>query len=204
MAITYPRDLRNLADAGIAFIEPSALLINERVATARLPNAVQAVEIAPRVWSGAFTTQPLDDDQYRLVDAFLSSLGGAKQVLIFNPKFSRPAAAGLPATTSATIVTATSITLALTSGLVITNGDHIGLEQGGRYGLFKALETVTAVSGAATVTVSPQVPSYFTGGATARLIRPVCRAILDPSQPYRPALHAEAQSLSFSCIQVGF
>jgi hypothetical protein len=200
MAITYPRDIRTLVDAGIPFSRQQFSLVS-RVASAQLPNRLQVMETSPKTWRCALSTSLLSLEKMRMVEAFLDSLGGAKSVLVSNLKFPSPASSGLPATTSISGLSGNSITLSLTTGLIVTQGDMIGLEQSGKFGLFRALETVTSASGSASVAVSPQPNLLFTTGATARLSRPVCEMILDPSSPVDSEYKQRPSLISFSLIQ---
>jgi hypothetical protein len=197
MAITYPRDIRLLVDIPIPFQSMKMLLVS-RVATARLNNSLHAMETGPKIWKISYQTSPLKDAQLKTVEAWLDTLGGAKTFLSHNLKFPTPTSLSLPATCPIIALTGNTITLSLSG--TITEGDMIGLEQSGRYGLFRASETV-AGGGSVTVTVSPSPLNLFTTAATARLQRPVGEFILDPSTPPDYTYGRIGTEVSFSAIQ---
>lgn len=70
----------------------------------------------------------------------------------------------------------------LPASYVLSAGDYIGLEEGGRYDLYEVATSVTANgSGAVTVSVIPHLrTTVFTTAAVARLWRPVATFIIDP------------------------
>jgi len=71
----------------------------------------------------------------------------------------------------------------LPASYVLSAGDYIGLEEGGRYDLYEVATSVTANgSGVVTVSVLPYLRStIFTTSAVARLWRPVATFIIDPA-----------------------
>ncbi len=79
-----------------------------------------------------------------------------------------------------TTITATAVN----ANLRLRLGDLVGLEQSGRYGLFRVLADAQPQLGSLVLQVAPRVPSFFTGGpggAVLRLHQPVCEMMLDPS-----------------------
>lgn len=71
----------------------------------------------------------------------------------------------------------------LPANYVVSAGDYIALEEGGRYDLYQASATVTANgSGVVTVSVRPYLRTgIFTASAVARLWRPKATFVLDPA-----------------------
>lgn len=85
--------------------------------------------------------------------------------------------------------------------LRITAGDLLGLEQAGRYGLFRALADAAPVGNAMTVHVAPRLPSFFGNGATVRLERPVCEMMLDPAVEPSLGDGLSMEPVTFSMMQ---
>jgi hypothetical protein len=205
MPLVYPLDLRTIVDSGVPPIAPSSFNLRVSAATARLPAITQVMEVAPRIWVAEYTLQARNPAQQRQIGAFLSALGGPLQFLGFHPGHLRPMDSLLPDTASALAFTGNTITISIASGRVVTAGDMIGVEQGGRYGLYRALETVTAAAAAATVQVAPTIhPGAFTPGAAVRFTRPVARMILDPAEQQNVPLSPLASIISFRAMQAGY
>jgi hypothetical protein len=159
------------------------------------------METAPPVWVAEYTTAPLDRDLYDETVGFLDSIGGAKGFLAIDPAHTRPRWPGAPETTTVSALAPARITIVLATGLKISAGDLIGLEEGGKYGLFRSVETVTASSNSAAFDVHGPIPAHFTTSAAVRLTNPVCEMILDPSSPPDYQGISEPTAISFKAIQ---
>jgi len=90
----------------------------------------------------------------------------------------------------------------LPASYVVTEGDYIALEEGGRVDLYQASASVTANgSGVATVSVRPYLRTgIFTTAATARLWRPKGSFVLEPSS-WSEGAGLVPSPISFSGIQ---
>lgn len=83
----------------------------------------------------------------------------------------------------------------------MTAGDHIGLVQSDRYGLFRVGENVAADAGSIAVQVEPAVPlNMFTAGATVVFHRPKAEFIFLSSTWSNP-VNAEFAPISFEAVQ---
>ena len=189
MPLTYPLDLRALADSGVGFRRP-VFTLEKRIAVARLPASTEVMELAPAAWRAAFRTLPLDHLQEGRAMAFLEALAGAKRFLAYDMQRPWPAAhlRGVGLISQTFIVNglaANRISIGGAGDMTLTAGDRIGLEKASgapRYGYFRVLETATAFAGDLGFDVAPAVPSWFALGDVCRVYRPVCQMILDPAQ----------------------
>lgn len=184
MALTYPLDLRS---SGLRLRRVSFTL-SRSVATAKLPTGLQAMETGVAIWRAQVSVRPEREYGRRRAAAFVDALSGTGTALIYSPAQCWPARhpggaidGAWVATQIVTARTETSFTMTVANpNLRITAGDLLGLEQGGRYGLFRALADAAPVGNAMTVHVAPRLPSFFGNGATVRLEKPVCEMMLDP------------------------
>jgi hypothetical protein len=207
MTVTYPRDLRLLEPLLDFAAEPT---LRRRVASANLPGGLQVMETGTPLWTGSWRTKPLKQFDRRPVEAFIDSLAGARSFLAYWPSKCWPAAhpggaiiSGAWADTLAvTAVTATSIAAtAPNPQLRLRAGDLVGLEQSGRFGLYRVLLDAQPAAGSITLHITPRPAiGVFGSGAVLRLNRPVCEMILDPSTP--PDMGGGFMAaLSFSGVQ---
>lgn len=194
MSISYPRALP-------AFIRPtraSRLRLDRFEDLSRnLGGQVFVQEIAPARWRIDIATQGLSASESIQLDAWIESLSVGRTFLAGHPANCLPQSiwgtgfAGLlqhggstpfDGTASVDDVTATTIALAdLPSTFALEAGDLIGLVESGVYGLFQILEDVSASSGAATVTVEPNINlSLFSDSAVAQLSAPKAEFHLEP------------------------
>jgi hypothetical protein len=90
----------------------------------------------------------------------------------------------------------------LPAAYVVSLGDYIALEEGGRTDLYQASATVTANgSGVVTVSVRPYLRTgIFTASAVARLWRPKANFVLDPAS-WSESAGVLPSPISFSGIQ---
>jgi hypothetical protein len=90
----------------------------------------------------------------------------------------------------------------LPANYVLSAGDYIGLEEGGRYDLHQVATAVTANgSGVASVSVLPYLRTgIFTASAVARIFRPVGVFVLDPAS-WSESAGVLPSPISFSGIQ---
>lgn len=179
-----------------------------------------AIDHAPARWAAAFAT-PADlrraeiDPILVLVD---SLRGGLTRIEVSDwlRKFPRAHGAGVLDLTrvgggafdgSATVTALTAYTVALSglpAGLTFSPGDMIGLVAGAVRSLHRIGATATAsVSGTATVTVEPMIPTAaLADPVSAALVAPTCLMILaeEPATSRAPG----REGTSFSLVQVPF
>lgn len=203
MALAYPLDLRN---AGIA-LRRVTFSLRRSITTATLPVGLQVMEIGVGIWRARIECLPTRD--LGRAAAFVEALQGATTFLCYSPAQCWPAAhpggviAGAWADTLAvTARTETTITAtAPNAALRLRAGDLVGLEQAGRYGLFRVLKDAQPAAGAIVLDVLPRVPSFFTAGAVLRLKQPVCEMILDPTSEPDMGDGLSLSPVSWSAIQ---
>lgn len=185
MALGYPLDLRT---SGIR-LQRVAFTLRRAIATASLPTGLQVVETGVATWRASILCRPEREYGRRLAAAFVDALQGSGSFLCYSPAQCWPAAhpggaiAGSWADTlSVNSKTETTVTAnAPNSALRLRRGDLVGLQQAGRYGLFRVLADAQPSGGAITLNVLPRIPSFFGFGALLLLKQPVCEMILDPS-----------------------
>ncbi len=178
----------------------------------------QSREIADPRWMATFQIESYvatnSQDLVRLGawEAFYDALQDAKQFYAYDRARAYPALypegkglgiwSGLG---SATAITASTITGKLSgfSNLQVKAGDHIGLEQGGKFSLHRAVEDRTASgSSFGPVQVEPFInTASFGAGAIMRFIRAPCVMIPVPDSRRAPKSISEA-SLSFQGMQI--
>ena len=205
MALTFPLDLRT---AGLR-LQRVTFSLSRSVATAKLLAGLQAMEIGPAIWRASIAVRPEREHGRRRAMAFVDALSGTGTALVFSPAQCWPAAhpGGAIAgtwypTQTLTSRTETSFVMSVSNGnLRIRAGDLVGLEQSGRFGLFRALADAAPVGLAMTVQVAPRIPSFFGAGATVRLEKPVCEMMLDPASEAGVGDGLTMEPVSFSMIQ---
>lgn len=179
----------------------------------------QVREMAESRWGAEFTYAPMGRAQFQTLQAWLDSQrGGLRTFLAHDPlkpypvsytkaamlALARAGGGAFDGTATLTALSASGFTLAgLPNGFLLKAGDHVGLIQSGRYGVFRILEDVTATpGGAAALTVEPRVPTnLFTTAASATLVRPSCSMILDPASSPSSRTAGSRAPISFSGIQ---
>lgn len=212
MAITYPRELFSYS------LSEGALELADNVAMSPSGNGtfINLSRVNDPVWLYRLTSGLIYPADVAAWSAWAKSLqGGLKTFLAYDVRRRAPLAypdAEGPSDIAAGwsgLATATALglggALAL-SGLpayyTLSAGDRIGLEQGGRYGYYEIIETVTATSGGvATVTVIPFLHTvYFTTSAVVRVWRPKAKLVLNWSS-WREPTTQEPQQISFTAFQ---
>jgi hypothetical protein len=85
----------------------------------------------------------------------------------------------------------------------MSDGDYIGLEQGGKYSLHRlTADATTNVGGVFTMSVVPLIPpGLFTSAGILRIQQPVCQMIIAPDDLPSVSRSPGPQSLSFSAVQ---
>jgi hypothetical protein len=212
MAITFPRSMPALTWSRVHLRCPR---VQSVVRTYGRMTQVQ--EVADPLWLGDFTTGGLTPTQMQTLAAWLDSLrGGLKSFLASHPILKRPSQyyAALPATradaspfdgtASLYALSAYAMTIqTLPAGLVLKEGDRVGLVQSGRYSMHRIIEDATASGlGEVSITVEPRVNlSLFTTAADVVLDEPKVEMILIPDSLPDLTVQLGRQSVSFSAIQ---
>lgn len=214
MAISYPR---SLPSCGLR----SALLdLEENVAVSPSGRGLvlNRTQVADPVWIGTFETEVLRQAPRADWGAWLVSLrGGLRTFLAFDSRRRAPLAyararapddiaGGWDGTGAvADLGSAGVLTLSdLPAQYQVTVGDRIGIEQGGRFGYYEAIEDAGADAGGnVVVTVAPFLhTAIFSPGAVARLWRPVCEMVIDTqSRRGEPGSLPRLGSFNFSAWQ---
>jgi hypothetical protein len=214
MTITYPRELHGYELATCTFT------FHEGVSVSRTGRgrAISAVEDSDPYLGLSITTRRLMLEERHPWEAWKDSLrGGLKSFLAYDVSRKEPLAYGdgVPQITAGTwdgegtIATgglaAHSITAALNTGapadFKMMAGDHIGLVEGGKYGVFRVTEDATAGSGSIAVSVDPFIPTtVFTTAATVVFRRPKAEFIL-LSDSWSNPVNTEYAPISFDAVQ---
>lgn len=205
MALTYPLDLR----ASDIPLQRVTFSLARSLATAKLPTGLQVMETGVSIWRASIACRPEREYGRRRAAAFVEALQGAGSFLCFSPAQCWPAAhpgGAISGSWSDALpvdgVTETTVTAsAANSALRLRRGDLVGLEQSGRYGLFRVLADAQPSGGAITLDVLPRIPSFFGFGATLRLKQPVCEMILDPTTEPDMGDGLTMSPVSWSAIQ---
>lgn len=177
MAITIPR----LLPAGIDF-RHARFFLEESVAASPSNGMLNYTQVADAVWRIDFTTVPLRDSEFPIIDAWWKSLrGGLRSALVTQNVTCRPLAHAAAANAAPAQDTgllggiSNGNVLALTSvsaTLVLGAGDLVGLEKAGKYSLGR----ITDVSGSGTarsITVEPPPRGYTGVGSLVRFENPM-------------------------------
>lgn len=188
MTISYPRDLFSyrLGECTFSLVEPVSV---SRTGGGR---AISAVEYADPYWSARFVTHnPTMPTERKGWSAWKKSLrGGTKSFLAYDktrceliayPK-GHPSiidsswnGQGTVSALEPRLITA----LGAPSEFTMHEGDHIGMVENGRYGLFEVQETVVRGGSTIAVPVEPTIPlNIFTAAATVVFYRPRAEFIL--------------------------
>lgn len=215
MAITYPR----IYPFSVASIAPPLVFTPSRVQNVARTRggAVQTAERGRSLWSIDAKTTILAPAQFEEMQAWFDSLrGGLNTFIFYDPGRARPRAypgvgwagvtrhSGLPFTGSCTLQSASGYTVQLSdlpTSYVLSAGDMLCWLWGSTRTLHRAVETVTAVNGALTVQVEPDVPpgsptlaqvALETAHAVFRLVDPF---------PAPPRVTYGGDQISFKAIQ---
>lgn len=206
MALSYPLDLRT---SGIR-LQRVSFSLRRAIATAALPTGMQVMETGVAIWRASITARPEREYGRRRAAAFVEALQGAGTFLCYSPAQCWPAAhpgGAITGTWSNTLIATgfseTSVAAsAPNAALRLRAGDLIGLEQAGRYGLFRVLADTQPAGGAITIQVAPRIPiTLFTIGCVLRLHEPVCEMILDPTTEPDMGDGLTMSPVSWSAIQ---
>ncbi|MCW5722445.1 MAG: hypothetical protein KIS86_15000 [Devosia sp.] len=142
-----------------------------------------AREIAPAYWQADLRTVPHNETEFGRWMAFFDALrGGSKSCLLFDPHRCFPIRhSGFTGTgTLAAISSIRQVSVSgLPGGFVLTAGDYIGFERGGRYSLHRVVQDSTAIGGMVSVAIEPPLPPHFVAGSLVRLNRPVGEFMID-------------------------
>ncbi|WP_244480813.1 hypothetical protein [Mesorhizobium sp. Root157] len=157
-------------------------MLEDNVAASPSNGMVNYTQFADPVWRIDFTTVPLRESEFPIIDAWWKSLrGGLKAALVTQNVTCRPLAHAATADAAPAQDTGVldSITngnvLAVSSvdaGLVLAPGDLIGLEKTGK----RSLGRITEVSGTGTsrtITIEPPPRSYTDAGSAVRFEKPM-------------------------------
>lgn len=215
MAISFPRSF----PAGAAFGAVDFKLADMSIQNTLQSGAIQTMEMGPSLWTATFTTVGLLMRDRQIWQAWEMTLRGGRTFLAWDPEKVYPAGygAGVLALTRAgggsfdgtatlTSVTATTVTVsALPAAYQAKAGDMLSFPWNNGHALHMIAEDVAANgSGAATFKVVPPVltspaPS---GGATVRLVQPVCVMKIKPGTFSAPASpRASMSPVSFDGVQ---
>lgn len=206
MALTYPLDLRS---SGIRLQRVTFSLV-DAVSTAKLPNALQVMEIGPAMWRASITCRPEREYGRRRAAAFVDALRGGKPFLCYSPAQCWPAAHPGGAITGAwadnlavTGTTATTVTAtAPNAALRLRAGDLVDIRASDRFALLRVLADAQPVGGIITIEVAPRVvTSLFGPGSFLWLKQPVCEMVLDPSAEPNMGDGLSMEPVSFQAVQ---
>lgn len=215
MAISYPRSF----PANAQFDSVDFKLGDLSVQNTLESGAVQTMEMGPSLWTATFSTIDLQMRDRQIWQAWELTLRGGRTFLAFDPEKVHPAAYGadvlgltragggaFDGTATLTSVTATTVTVsALPAAYQAKAGDMLSFPWNSSHALHMVAEDATADgSGAATFKVVPPVQTSPapSGGATVRLVQPVCVMKIKPGTFSAPARPANApQPVSFECVQ---
>lgn len=208
MMITYPRELHSYRLSTCTFT------FNDGVSISRTGRgrAVSAVEDSDPYLGLTVQTGRMPLSERHPWEAWKDSLrGGLKSFLAYDISRKEPLAYpdGVSEITTGTwdgtgsltdldahLITATSAP----SGFKMTAGDHIGLVEDGKYGVFRVTEDATATTSIA-VPVDPFVPTtVFSTAATVVFWRPKAEFILLSSTWSNP-VNTEFAPISFEAVQ---
>lgn len=203
MAITFPREL----PSGIRF-RHARFVLEDNVAASPSNGMVNYTQFADPVWRIDFATVPLRESEYATIASWWQSLrGGLRAVLVTQNVTCRPLAHA--ATENAAPAQDTGVVDSIESGnvlsvsnvssdLVLTAGDLIGLEKDGKYSLGR----VTEASGSGTsrsITVEPPPRSYTGAGSVVRFEKP--KLVMRPVPKSWTATDGPLPVVSFSLVE---
>lgn len=204
MTITFPRELPN-----VLFTTVDLKLNDGVTASATRGRLVNYTQFADPIWYVSLTTQPLTMDEAAVVEAWALSLrGGLKPALFRHPAHKYPKKHRDNPTPAEDTGVLTSVSngnvlnvSSVSADLELVVGDHVGLEQSGKFGFFQ----ITNVSGSGTsreITVEPM--PYATvrqTGALVRFVAPAMTMRLVPSS-LNTQKNGSLYTVSFSLVEV--
>lgn len=212
MALIFPRPM----PCGVQTIE-------FEIARAVSKNALyggttQVREMGEARWRASFSYAPMKREQFQALQAWLDSLRGGLRTFLGHDALKpyplayrggfggllRAGGGAFDGTGSVVSIGTDTISVGqMPAGFVLRAGDMIGLVEGGRYGLFRILEDVSANgAGSLAVTVEPRiVPGLFTIAARASFSRPSCLMTLDADSISASRTAMIRAPISFSGIQ---
>jgi hypothetical protein len=201
MTITYPRDM--ICGVGTCWFR-----LSHGVSVNRLNGGVTQVrQYAEPRWVADFSYSPMHRASYQAVEAWIDSLrGGLLDFYGHDPLKPLPITyrSGLPSGFPGDPITVfavgtNSISVAgLPTGFVLKAGDHIGIKEGTRRGLFRIMEDFVGTTGA--LNVEPRVNGFTTAGF-ATLVRPACVMTIDVNTIQGGRTARQATPITFSAIQ---
>jgi len=191
-------------------IVTSNFRIAQGVSINRLNSGVSQVrQFAEPRWTAEFTYAGLMRREHQAIEAWIDSLrGGLLDFYAHDPLKPYPVmypGGVYPAgTVGAANVTSVGVNTIGISGLpatfAIKAGDHVGLVEGARRGLFRILEDLTGSSG--TLNIEPRiVGGQFTTGSFAQFSFPVCTMTIDVSTVSASRTAGIPSPISFSAVQ---
>jgi hypothetical protein len=217
MAIVFPRAMPLIG------VRTADFAIVRTVSSNRLASGkTQTREYASPIWRASVTYPPLGRARIGELQAWLDSLRGGSRLFLAHhplrpfpiayprgPALVRAGGGAFDWTGTVTAIDVANAALGLASlpaGFKLAPGDMIGLVEAGRYGLFRAIEPVTAGGGGTlTVTVEPRpIAGRFTTGAAVNFKRPACIMIVDPSSTSAAETAATHTPVSFSAVETVF
>jgi len=211
MTITHPRGLP------LTRFDECSFVLDPGVAVARHGRGLAGTvsQVREPQWAVRFQTPRLSVMDAAKWQSWLNTQrGGLNRFLAWDVFRAEPFAypAGVPAILAATwdgeatvssLATAGVIAAAgLPAGYQATQGDRVGLVEGGRYGYFEiSADAVANGSGAISLEIEPQVQAIFTSAAIVVLRRPLIMLQLDPASVSAPQTN-DPGSISFNAAQV--
>lgn len=213
MTITFPREfpIKRLTECTFELLDG---VVVSPSANGKFLNRSQTSD---PVWKGKFSTPPLNKEDRAIWGAWKKSLrGGLNTFRTYDLTKSPPRA--YPTASAVTDISSTwsgfAVVTSLGAGGVLglsglpagykaMTGDHVSVEQSGRYGLYEILEDATATGGGVlTLTVAPFLhTSIFTTAAQARLWRARAQFVLD-WQSWQEQATLNPTPISFEGYQV--
>lgn len=196
-------------------LNESTFTFTEQVSLSRSAGgkAVASVEYGDPYLHARFVTLRLALAARHGWEAWKDSLrGGMKSFLAWDASRPQPLAypAGVPEIVAGTwngqgtvsaIATHLVTAAGAPQGFMMMPGDHIGIVQSGKHGLFRVTEEVTAGESSIAVPVDPAIPvNIFTAAATVHFHRPKAEFIILPSTWSNP-VNAEFSPISFEAVQ---
>lgn len=167
---------------------PSYPQVVDSVSSSRSGNRVVAmVEYADPQWLVPMSTTPLRASQRLLVEAFRDACRGGLTTVHYKPKhqclprslWGQPAS---PLLANGTLSTKAgyNVTVAASSGLVLSPGDLISFTTGAHNCLARVVAGGTVTGGSVALTLNMPVPSYIAVGAVVRFKDPIMNTRMLP------------------------
>jgi hypothetical protein len=206
MTITFPR---NMLCGGVM----SSFRIAQGISMNRINSGITQVrQFAEPRWTAEITFAGFTRRKFQELEAWIDSLDGGLQDFyahdplkpypVMYPKGTYPSGfAGGAGQASINAIAGTVIGVTgMPASFALKAGDHVGVIEGTKRGLFRIVEDFTGAGGA--LEVRPRiVPGQFTTGAFAQFTRPVCRMTIDISSLEATKTAGSASSIRFSAVQ---